>query len=288
MLSPGLSYIFSLGAPIPKELANIKTVYPYFVILDKADKKSIEKILKDFKQEKYFEIKTNTFEIYRGNKLYIINDTDEELANIEKFVQEQIFFREFKGQMHRYVNLHRTIWEKIAEVKEKGKIKGKNVETLKDKIESYSKTINLIEARINQMGIYINTRGSIIKNNKELSNFTDVLQFKYETLSDTLSYIKELWRMTKNYVNSAVTLFSDIQAKSTERSVTNLAIITSMGVGATLIGLFTEQKPEFTWFGAGYFFALAFVGYVTNKIMKAIYANRMYKIKDIKIAKNIK
>lgn len=28
-LSPAISYLFSLGAPIPKELANIKTVYPF-------------------------------------------------------------------------------------------------------------------------------------------------------------------------------------------------------------------------------------------------------------------
>ena len=31
-LSPAFSYLFSLGAPVPKELANIETVYPYFII----------------------------------------------------------------------------------------------------------------------------------------------------------------------------------------------------------------------------------------------------------------
>ncbi|MBI5153334.1 MAG: hypothetical protein HZA36_02645 [Parcubacteria group bacterium] len=41
-LSPSLSYIFSLGAPVPKELANIKTIYPYFVVLDNATKGDIE------------------------------------------------------------------------------------------------------------------------------------------------------------------------------------------------------------------------------------------------------
>jgi len=33
-LSPAISYLFSLGAPIPKELANIETVYPYFIVLN--------------------------------------------------------------------------------------------------------------------------------------------------------------------------------------------------------------------------------------------------------------
>lgn len=287
-LSPGLSYIFSLGAPIPKELADIKTIYPYFLVLDNSNEQQIEDLLSDFKQEKYFEIKKDSFEIYRGDKLYIINNIAEQLSNIEKFIQEQIFIREFKGQMHRYLNLHRIIWEKIAEVKEKGEIKGKNVGKFKDQIESYSKTINLIDARINQMGSYIHTRETIVKNDKDLARFVNVMQFKYETLSDTLSYIKEIWRMTKNYVNSALDLFSSIESRSTEHSVKNLAVITSMGVGATLIGLFTKQAPEFTIYGLGYFLALALIGYTTNKVMGMIYSKRMYRIKNVKIAKNIK
>jgi hypothetical protein len=287
-LSPGLSYIFSLGAPIPKELANIKTIYPYFVVLDKADKKDIEGLLERFQQKKYFEIKQDSFEIYRGNKLYIINNISERLSSVERFIQEQIFIREFKGQMHRYLNLHRIIWEKIAEVKEKGEIKGSEVGFFKDKIEGYSKTINLIEARMNQMGAYINTRATIAKNDKELTKFTNVLQFKYETLSNTLAYIKEIWKMTKNYVNSAIDVFSNIQAKTTEHSVKNLAVITSMGVGATLIGLFTKKAPELTLFGASYFFILVFIGYATNKLLQMFYTKRMYKIKNVKIAKDIK
>lgn len=287
-LSPAISYIFSLGAPIPKELADIKTIYPYFIVLNKANKKEIEELLEKFQQEKYFEIKKDTFEVYRGDKLYLINNLKEQLSDIEKFIQEQIFIREFKGQLHRYLNLHRIIWERIAEVKERGKIKGKEISSFKDKIEGYNKTINLIEARINQMGTYIRTRESVFKDNKELTKFTDVLQFKYDTLADTLEYIKEIWQMTKNYVNSAVDLFSNLQAKSTESSIKNLTVITSMGVGATLISLFTQQMPRFTFFGAIYFLILALIGYTTNKIMKWIYLNRMYKIKDVELAKDIK
>jgi len=37
-LSPAISYLFSLGSPVPKELANIETVFPYFVVCEKATK----------------------------------------------------------------------------------------------------------------------------------------------------------------------------------------------------------------------------------------------------------
>lgn len=286
-LSPAISYIFSLGAPVPKELANIKTIYPYFIVLNQGSNADIKELLDDFGQSKYFEVKRKSFEIYRGDKLYIVNNLSEKLSGIEKFIQEQIFMREFKGQLHRYLNLHRIIWERIAEVKEKGEIKGRDISTLNTKIESYAKTINLIEARMNQMGAYVSTRDSILKSDSDMKMFIDVLQFKHDSLRDTLSYVQDIWQMTKNYVDSALSLFSSIQAKSTETSVKNLTIITSMGVGATLIGLFSQKAPEFTYFGVLYFIILAVIGYSADKIMKAFAMRKSYSIKDVEAAKDI-
>lgn len=287
-LSPSISYIFSLGAPIPKELANIKTIYPYFVVLNKAEKSDIESLLNKFEQEKYFEVTRGDFEIYRGDKLYVINNISEQLSDIERLIEEQIFIREFKTQLHRYLNLHRIIWERIAEVKERGQIRGNEVGSFKSKIESYGKTINLIEARINQMDSYIKTRGRIFDSDKRLTEFVEVLNFKYETLSDTLEYIKDIWGMTKNYVDSALELFSGIQARSTESSVKNLTVITSMGVGATLIGLFSQKLPEINLSGAIYFIVVALIGYMADKIMRGVSSRRMYKISEVEIVKDIK
>lgn len=286
-LSPGIGYIFSLGAPVPKELASIKTIYPYFILLDDAKREDVEGLLDRFQQKKYFEIRKKQYEIYRGDKLYIINNRTERVSNIDTFVEEQVFIREFKTQLHRYLNLHRIIWERIAEVKEKGEIRGSEIGSFKSRIESYGKTINLIDARISQMGTYIKTRESIAKGNPDLRNFLDVLDFKYETLQDTLEYVKDIWTMTKNYVDSAVELFAGVQAKSTESSVKNLTVVTSMGVGATLIGLFSQKLPEFHLSGFVYFLILAFVGYAANKIMKTVSLRRMYKVSDVEVAKDI-
>ena len=286
-LSPALSYIFSLGAPMPKELANIKTIYPYFLVVSGAKKSDVETLLEEFHEAKHFEIQNPQFEIYRGDKLYVILKKKASLEGIRRFIEEQIFIREFKGQLHRYLNLHRTIWERIAAVKERGEIRGKDVPELNTKIESYAKTINLIGARINQMSAYLKTRESIAAKDERMQEFTGVLRFKHEELGDTLVYIKEIWAMTKNYVEAAQKLFVAIQAKSTEASVKNLTIITSMGVGATLIGLFAQKVPTFTVVSFGYFFALVFFGFAADKIVRWTAKNRMYKIEDADIAKDL-
>lgn len=72
-LSPAINYLFSLGAPVPKELANIENVYPYFIVLDKASKKEMEALLEQTDRQKYFEFNNDKYDVLRGDKYYYIN-----------------------------------------------------------------------------------------------------------------------------------------------------------------------------------------------------------------------
>lgn len=106
----------------------------------------------------YFEFKNPKYDVLRGNKYYFINNKTKSSDEIERYIEEQIFIREFKGQLHRYLNIHRIIWEKIDDVKAHSKVKGSEIVKFTTKLEGYAKTINLIDGRINQMGTYLPTR----------------------------------------------------------------------------------------------------------------------------------
>lgn len=114
-LSPAFSYLFSLGAPVPKELANIETVYPYFIICDNATKEEISELLTRTEKQKYFEFTNDKYNVIRGDKYYFINNKKQSYDNIERYIEEQVFIREFKGQLHRYLNIHRIIWKKLMQ-----------------------------------------------------------------------------------------------------------------------------------------------------------------------------
>lgn len=288
-LSPAVSYLFSLGAPVPKELANIKTIYPYFVVIKDAVKDDVTKLLASFGEKEYFEDIEPRFELYRGDKFYVVNGKGEPAEHLERFIEEQIFLREFKGQTHRYLNLHRIIWERIDEVKERGAIRGGDIAKFRDRLEGYAKTVNLIEARIKQMGTYLHTRERVVKDDARLKNFMGLIGYRYEAMGDTLAYMTEIWNMTKNYVNSGLELFTSLQNQATQNSVKNLTVVTSMGVGATLIGLFTTASvPKFTQFGILYFVLLALIGYSADKITKWFYKRKSYKIAAVDYDKDIK
>lgn len=286
-LSKALNYLFSLGAPVPKELANIENVYPYFIVCDNATDENITDLLSRTEKQKYFEFTNEKYNVVRGDKYYFINNKKQSSDKIERYIEEQVFIREFKGQLHRYLNIHRTIWEKIDTVKENINVKGSEIVSFTTKLEGYAKTINLIDGRIAQMSTYISTREKIAKNDKELEEFLAISGYRYETLKNTLDYIKSLWNMTKNYVTSAQKLFDGIKQDVTSSSVNSLTIVTSMSAGASIIGLLTETAPEFTIFGVLYFFILAIIGWSSTKILGLISKNRKYEITDIEFDKDI-
>lgn len=286
-LSPAMNYLFSLGAPVPKELANIATVYPYFIVCNKATKEQISDLLSRTERQKYFEFNNDKYDVIRGDKYYFINNKKQSLENIEKYIEEQIFIREFKGQMHRYLNLHRVIWEKIDAVKENANVKGADIVKFNSTLEGYAKTINLIDGRINQMGTYISTRERIAKSDPELTEFLAISGYRFETLKDTLDYIKYLWDMTQTYVSSAQKLFAGLKSDVTSKSINSLTIVTSMSAGASIISLVTKSEPTFTAFGFVYFFLLALIGWGSTKLLNFISKNRKYQIADITYDKNI-
>lgn len=287
-LSPALNYLFSLGAPVPKELAGIKNIYPYFVVCDKATDAQISALLAKTEGEKYFEFKNDKYNVQRGDKYYFINNKTAKESNIERYIEEQIFIREFKGQLHRYLNIHRIIWEKIDQVKERSRVKGEDIVKFTTKLEAYAKTINLIDGRIRQMSTYLPTREKIAKQDNDLTEFLEISGYRYETLRDTLSYIQYLWDMTKNYVIAAQKQFEGVKSEITSKSVKNLTIVTSMSAGASIIALFTSSEPEFTSFGFIYFFILAVIGWGSDKLLSRISRRQKYDVTDVEYEKDIK
>ncbi len=287
-LSPALSYIFSKGAPVPKELANIETILPYIVTVTGASKEEIEQVFADSEETIYSTIESKKIDVYRGAGLIVINNLkDEKLAR--EIIESQIFFREFKSQLYRYLAIHRAIWGKIQRIKERGSIKGTEVDTLRAELADYQKTINLIGARIDQMPAYVKTRQKLTDIEKIDSYLQPLFQFKFETLLDTHEYIKNLWSMTKNYLTSAIELFTELQAKSTKNTISSLQLITTIGVVAAIFGyLGKDALPPITTMGLVYFVLLLAVTAIVNFTVSLIYKRLSYKVESKDYEKDIK
>ena len=287
-LSKSLSLIFSKGAPVPKELANIKTILPYILNVADAERGDVEQLFKDFSEDIYSVLSTQNVEVYRAAGIILINNLrDENLAR--EVIESQIFFRDFKSQLHRYLNIHRIIWEKIDQIKERGAIKGTEIDALRNELSLYQKTINLIGARIEQMDVYVHTRSKITDTRKIDEYLQPLFQFKFETLLDTQEYMKQMWVMTQSYLDSTLELFNDLQAKSTKNTISSLQLITTVGVVAAILGyLGKDALPKFTVIGPVYFSLLLAMTYIINFSVSRLYKNKKYRIKARDIERDIK
>jgi hypothetical protein len=287
-LSKSLSLIFSKGAPVPKELASIKTILPYIITVTDAKEEETRKIFKDASEDIYSVLSTKNIEVYRSPGIILINNIKDEKLTRE-IIESEIFFREFKSQLHRYLEIHRILWERIRAIKERGEIKGTDIDPLRNELSVYQKTVNLIGARIDQMPSYVKTRQKMTDIKKIDDDLQPLFQFKFETLLDTHEYIKHLWKMTKNYLTSTIETFSELQEKSTKNSITALRLVTTIGVVAGMLGYLGADKfPKFTSIGIVYFSLLMIMTFAINGIVSKFFKSKKYDIEGQDIAKNIK
>ena len=277
-LSPAVNFIFSLGAPTPKVLANIKTSHPTVISLV-SDNHQNFKVPIEY-GDVYSRISSEGIAVYKTPESIFVISNQASAHSVVSLVEMQIFFREFKDQLEKYLNIHRSVWEEIADIKERRMVKGNEIEALRAKLDSYQKTVSLIGNRINQMGTYVRTRASISKSLELEQRLTSLFQFKFEILTDTLDYIKELWKMTSDYLMQAIQVVVEVKNQGTTRGIQSLQLITSIGVVSGILGYFSRNElPKFTAIGAVYFVLIIAVTWFINRTVTQIYTKKKYQLK---------
>ncbi len=277
-LSKAVAYLFSKGAPIPKELANIPTVLPYMFVVSKGKDDEIENKFFGDKERLHSKTVGNKTSVWKGSSTMVLHNPTNDVQQA-MIVETHIFFREFKVQLERYLSIHRSLWEKIKKILESDKIKGTDIEPIRTELQGYQKTVNLIEARINQMPAYVKTRQklTVIEGDDSLVLITSL---RFEDLLDTHEYIKHLWAMTKNYLQSALDMLTALQSESTKTSISSLQLVTTIGVISGLIAyLGKDALPPFTIFGLGYLASLLLLTWLINSVISYIFKRRMYTVK---------
>lgn len=278
-LSPAISYIFSLGAPTPKILANIKTTHPTVVSIEGTDAVGFVPDPALF-GDVYTTLESNGITVFKTPQYICISGANAKGTELADLVEMQIFFREFKDQLEKYLNIHRIIWEEISDIKEGERIEGSRVDEVRGKLDDYQKTISLIENRMNQMGVYVSTRSSVAAHLKIEEEMVRLFEYKFETLADTLSYVKEIWKMTSAYLASAIQNLVEIKNQTTSNNLKSLQTITSIGVISGVLGyLSSKALPEISREGIIYFLILFALTWILNFGISTVYKHKKYSLK---------
>lgn len=279
-LNPAIGYIFSLGAPTPKVLANIKTTHP--IVAATTDRLPATYEINEKKFGKvYQKLDIDNVSVFKTETHIFIITTPESSEPTRELIELQIFFREFKDQLGKYLSIHRSLWENIARLKERKQLKAGEAAAIRGELDRYQVTVDLITSRMNQMGSYVKTRASISRRLQLDAHLTTLFQYKFEVLLDTLEYIKELWSMTVAYLKTAIDVVVDIQNQGTKASIQSLTAITTFGVLANII-VFMTRTQDILKFNAWSFVAvcsLAICAFAIDRIFRWVLKNKNYKLK---------
>jgi len=276
-LKPTLDYLFSLGAPTPKILSNIHEEHVFVISANHTQKKSPE--ILNLIGKNYNHFKSNQVEVFKMPKeILLIHGKNK--GGLYELMEMQIFFRDFKSQLHKYLNIHRQIWEDIARIKEKSEVSGKEASDYRNILDGYQKTIGLIKNRINQMGTYARTRQLISDGLKIKKDLRKLFQYRFEDLFDTLDYIKEIWAMTSEYVESAINVLNEVKTKSSFDGLKSIQLLASIGV---VTGVLRYMNPKYfpiiTTTTAAYVIGLGAAALLLDFSIKTWQKNKKYKLK---------
>lgn len=277
---PAIGYLFSLGAPTPKVLSN--TEEKHSLVVGLTDKNPAKKQFGN--KQVYLETTAKDIKVSKTKENIIITVTPRRKKELDTLIDMQIFFSDFKQQLHKYLDIHRKIWEEISQIKEQENIRGKDVGPHKAKLYRYQKTIQLIRNRINQMRPYANTRKNISRELGIETKLSQLFQYRFEDLFNTLDYIREIWSMTLDYVDSGIRVLGEVESQSSSKGIHSIRLL--VGVGVIMGFLNYMREGTFTSFNITYQSILFFIGFVTlgliiDKTMKYFAKRKKYHLNFI-------
>ncbi len=277
-LSPALNYLFSTGAPVFKELTHVENIFPYFIVCNNATNEAISELLAKTERQKYFEFEGKNYSVLRGDKYYFINNKKSNLDNIERYIEEQIFSREFKGQLHRYLNLHRAIWGKIDNIKRQKSFTSEELISATSTLERYEKTALLISGRLKQMSTYIQIRERGVQNDPELTEFLAISGYRYPALQGTLTYVRSLWKTTRLYLESTQRLLARVEQEKITNSLRTIIILLLILLSVSILGLVFGTVLKFSIDNIIYLATLIVITIVGVQIFSSLARKKRYLI----------
>jgi hypothetical protein len=283
---PATDFLFSLGAPTPKILSNMKDIHPF--VIERVGSNPLKTKVGEEFGEVYLETSSNNIRVSKTKDNIVIDISKHRERELERLTEMQIFFSDFKLQLHKYLDIHRKIWEEIDAIREKSYIKGRDVGKKKAMLDSYQKTIQLIKNRINQMGNYAKTRRDISRQVNIDEKLNSLFQYKFEDLFNTLDYIKEIWAMTLDYVNSAIRVLDGVKEEVASKNLDSIQFLVGVGVIAGIIDYFgPAEVPEIAISGVLYVVGFGLLAIGLNKAFSWYGKKKKYEVSFTERAERI-
>lgn len=249
-LGPAITYLFSRGAPLPKELANIQEVYPIPLVVKQLSSDEIEDIFREFNDSVVSTAFSPSIHVLSGEKVIVLNVQGGSLfaddIRMEDLIRYIVFFREFEGQLAGYLELHRMLWDRVSQIRESGTVRYKDFPAIREEMLEFLKSISFVKARLGQMDDIMRERETMTQPEFR-EELTRIGLYRFDALKAERGYIQNLWSMTEDYSKGTLSLLDSLFSENTQRELQALKLVTVIAAVTSFFGMNIGFPWEDRW-----------------------------------------
>lgn len=286
-LGPAIAYLFSRGAPLPKQLAALEEVYPILLVVRNASQKEIDELFAQMGDECSSFVQSGNVQIFFGKTFHVVRllkNSRKVNGMLDDLLANVIFLREYDKQLRGYLNLHRVMWDEVSQIRESKTVRYRDFPAVRKKIMDFLKTLSFVKARLSQMAdINIARRDLLRPEVKDELKAMGLGRFENE-LADQ-KYIADLWQMTIEYVKGTLDLLESLFQENTQRELNTLKFFTLIAATTSFFGMniafpWEERWPDTYLSSAAVVALIVSVCFLFYFALKEMIYNRYFVIQD--------
>ena len=240
------SFIYSIGAPVPKVFNQIEHILPTYIVARDGTPEEIDELFAHYGDHMVASLDGPDGRIYTGDDIWVV--VGGEVSGDE--IGFAIFAHSFKRQLYKILEIHRSIWQEVDDVRKYGNVHLKELADISDTLTDLKNESLFFKSRLAQMGDFVIARKAIAAHAVHMETLRKDVDQKLVSLSSAHRYFVSLWQMTIDYLDNTLNLVDLLHDENQEKELNTLQIMFVVGAVASFITLGAVSGFAISFFDA--------------------------------------
>lgn len=232
---PALGLLFSVGLPAMSTNDPCCQDRTSVLVSSTATPKEIETFLKSQGDEQHLVTEHEAHRVHLAKKFIILVTSEVDSTITKKLVRTLLFFREFEKRLTSFLNLHRSVWQSVEQIRSQKKIPSKELPIYRDRLLDYDRDLSIVVARLAQMEYFLDERKTEIDEFGFTAYFRALEAYRFGKMHTNVRYLAELWSQLHEYLKSSADIIGLMYQDNLQKSMDVLQFIFLLGSVASVI-----------------------------------------------------
>ncbi|MBU1916030.1 hypothetical protein KKC47_02785 [Patescibacteria group bacterium] len=236
-LTPLIGLLFAKGASVLSYGMSGNSQNTTIVLTKNSSEAELEKFCLEQGDEIHFVARHADRTVYFADRIIIIDEGAGGVSSMTQVTDNLILARSYERRLRDFLELYRTLWDKITTIQERKAIPSSELSLIRDQLLNYRRDVAITGARIGQMLVYLNERKSEIDDLGLTETLRSVEAYRFDKLISATDYTTKLWDMLKDYLDSTVEITGFFYQENLQKEIGIQQFIFLISAVATIIGL---------------------------------------------------